>query len=381
MRLAIVNYEWDGPDRDPAAFLERHAALSGWAGALRAAGCDPVVVCQRFPVKADLTRSGVIYRFRPDSGRPRPGLMFAGADALHGSAAAARPDVAHVNGVLHPALLSRLRKKLARRAAVVVQDHGVDPAALSQARRLAVRRGLAAADLLLVAAHAQVAAWRECGVAPETLAAAPVPDASTDLVPVPRDAARHLSGLDGSPALLWVGGLTPENDPLTVVRGFALAAGRLPTARLTMVYGAADLEAEVRAEIDRSPALSARVRLIGAVERQALPAYYSAADFFVLGGRPPEGDLPVLEAMACGAVPVVADVPGFRALSGSERVGALWKAGHPQACAEALARAAARPLASEREAVRARFEKSFSWKAIGWQATEVYGRAVAGRRR
>ena len=364
MRLAIVNY--DSED-------------AGWGGAMRAAGCDPVVVCQlakkpgragaRSPVGTGFSRSAAIVA------RRRPTVA-----AVHGSAAAARPDVVHVNGLRHAARVGQLRRRLPARAALVLQDEGADPVERPLSQRAAIRHALAAADLLLVDSHARSVAWRASGLAPDSLAIGDVMPWTTTIAPLPRDEARRRSGLDGSPALLWIGSLTEEDDPLAVVRGFALVAGRFPTARLTMLCDSGPLHEEVAQKIARTAALGPRVRLQSAAAPGELPAFYSAADYFVLGSRGPDGDWLVLEAMACGAVPVVADVPAFRGFSGSERVGALWKPGQPKACAEALTRAIARPLASEREAVRARFDKHFSWAAIGWRALDLYQQAMTHRR-
>jgi glycosyltransferase involved in cell wall biosynthesis len=380
MRLAIVNYEWDARVPTPAAWFDHERALTGWAGAVRASGCDPVVVCQRFGARADLARDEVTYRFRPDAGKPQPGLTFAGADPVHASAARVRPDIVHVCSAWHPALLRRLRAKLSARTAIVVQDRGgTDPTRVPPARLATIRRGLADADLLIVSSHGRAALWRESGGAPADLEIADLIEASTTFTPMARDEARRLTRVDGTPALLWVGRPTAGADPLTVLRGFALAAARLPTSRLTMVF-AGDVPRAVRAEITRTASLEPRVRLAGPVPHAALRAFYSAADFVVLGSREEESSEPVVEAMACGAVPVVADVPSFRAVTGSERVGALWKPGQPRAFADALARAAARPPASEREAARLRFETHFSWRAIAWRATQLYRAALARRR-
>jgi glycosyltransferase involved in cell wall biosynthesis len=381
MRLAIVNYVWDPAAESPQGLLDGFPSLTGWASAVHAAGCDPVVVCQRFTVRADLLHNGIIYRFRPDRGQPQPGLTFSGASLVHASAAAVRPDVVHVNGALHPVLVKRLRHKLPKRTAIVVQAHGrFDPARLSRSGRVAVRRSLSAVDALLIADPAKAINWRESGVAPPDLEIAEVMEASTSLAPIERSAARRASGVDGAPALLWVGRLNAHKDPMTVLRGFALFAGRFPTARLTMVYGESDLEEPVRREIARTPALESRVRLVGRVPHDALAAYYSAADLFVVGSHGEGSGDAVLEAMACGAVPVVSDIPSFRALTGSERIGALWKPGQPQAFADALARMAAKPLLTQREATRTRFERLYSWQAIGWKAAEICRRAIERRR-
>jgi hypothetical protein len=247
MRLAIVNYAWDPFARTPAELIARSTALAGWADALVGAGCDPVVVCQRFSSRADIRQGGVTYRFRPDGGKPQPGLRFRAANPVHGSVVAARPDIVHVHGALHPELVRSLRGRLPGRTAIVVQDHAdVDLQRLSDASRTAVRRGLAATDALLVSSHGRAAEWRDSHAAPNGLMIGDVMDASASMAPIPRDAAQVRSGIEGSPALLWVGPLDADRDPLTVLRGFALFAGRYPTAQLTLVYDEGDLDRAAR---------------------------------------------------------------------------------------------------------------------------------------
>ena len=110
-------------------------------------------------------------------------------------------------------------------------------------------------------------------------------EASTALRPLPRDAAREQTGMSGAPAILWVGRLNANKDPLTVLDAFERALPDLPDARLTMIFGTVELFEEVRARIARSPALSARVRLAGVVPHERMAAFYSAADLFVVGSH------------------------------------------------------------------------------------------------
>ena len=59
-------------------------------------------------------------------------------------------------------------------------------------------------------------------------------------------------------------------------------------------------------------------------------------------------------ACACGAMPVVTDIPSFRAITGGGSIGALWKPGDAGDCARALIHAGRRDL-TRREARAARF--------------------------
>jgi glycosyltransferase involved in cell wall biosynthesis len=168
-----------------------------------------------------------------------------------------------------------------------------------------------------------------------------------------------------------VGRLNANKDPLTVLEGFARFTATHPQATLTFVYGTSDLEAALRAAVQRT-AGAARVTLAGAVPHGTLESVYAAADIFVLGSRREGSGYAALEAMACGVVPVLTNIPAFRGLTDDGRVGALWEPGDPASLADALARVADAPLDPQRERCRRRFEERFSWTAIGSRAAEIY---------
>lgn len=382
MRVAIVNYVWDARAPTPEATLERFATLTGWSDALIDAGALSVNVFQRFHRDADLVRGGVTYSFRGDNRltAPRPSAWFSGADRLHAAAAGINPDIVHVNGLEYPALMRGLRRAVPPACAIVAQDHGgFDPLRLSRVRKAWLRRGLGAADALLVASPGQAGAFRRSRLLPGPVALFDVMESSTAFRPTPREAAREASGVEGSPALLWVGRLNANKDPLTVLRGLERFVETHPSAGMTFVYRDADLEPVVRREIAATPALGARVRLVGQVDHARLASFYSATDLFVIGSHHEGSGYAVIEAMACGAIPVVSDIPSFRTLTDEGRVGALWTPGDARALDEALVRVMARSLTDQRAATRARFEDRFSWRAIGARAMDIYRDVIARR--
>jgi glycosyltransferase involved in cell wall biosynthesis len=201
------------------------------------------------------------------------------------------------------------------------------------------------------------------------------------MTPLSRDEARSRTGLDGAPAMLWVGRLNQDKDPLTVLRGAAAFFERRPDARLTMIYAEADLEAEVRRTIARTPVLASRVRLAGRIARAEMPAWFSAADLFVLGSHREGSGYALLDALACGAWPVVTDIPSFRALTGGGAAGTLWRAGDSVSLTDALDRATAAISDGARRVCRTHFHARFSWPVIGRRALAIYESALARRRR
>lgn len=369
MHLVIVSYPYEPAVFTPTALLERYTALVGWAEAVAAAGAQ-VTVIQRFHTAATLERGGVHYQFVHDRAAPMP-RFWQIPQLAHRAAAAARPDVAHLQGQIFPLQTRALRRTLPRETRLLVQHHAGDPPVPSGLRgrlRCALARwGLVAADGFLFTSEELAAPWRTAGIISPCQPVYPVIEASTSMgltdggSPAP---------LRGRPVILWVGRLHPVKDPLTVLNGFALALAELPNAVLTMIYGSEELLGVVRERIAR-PDLAGRVDLVGRVEHEALPGYFAAADLFVLGSRREAAGFALIEALACGVAPAVTDIPAFRAVTGGV-VGALWSPGDARACAQAIVMVAEGERASQRVAARARFEDALSWERLGRAALTAY---------
>jgi glycosyltransferase involved in cell wall biosynthesis len=363
LNIVQVNYALDKVLHDPDELLHRYFTLTGWSEALLAAGARSIVVVQRFHRDARITRNGIDYAFRERR--------------IARTAAACDPDVAHVNGLIFPVQTWMLRRALNPSCAVVVQNHA-DGGAVGRAPllRLLGRAGRRSVDAFLFAAAEHVEPWRRAGLIAPDQATHLVMEASTALCPTPREVARERTRMRGSPAILWVGRFNDNKDPLTVLAGFERALGDLPGATLTMIYSADDLLPAVRQRVQRSPTLTDRVRLVGAVPHDRMPAFYSAADLFVVGSHHEGSGYSLMEACACGAVPVVTGIPTFRLLTGSGAVGALWTPGDAAGCARALVDVGRRDLDAERARLADHFARELSWDAVGRRALEIYADVV-----
>lgn len=365
--MVQVNHVFDKGLSDPDELLARYFTLTGWSEAVAAAGAAPVTVVQRFNRDAQLTHNGIGYQF-----------TSGGAWAIGAAVAKLRPDIAHVNGLIFPARTWLLRRMLPRSSAIVVQNHS-DGGRVGRSPRLRVAGGATrgAVDAFLFAADQHAAAWRQAGCIAPHQPTYQVMEASTDLRPLARPAAREETGVEGSPAVLWVGRLNANKDPLTILAAFDRFAAAAPAATLTMIYHSDEQLAAVRAVVDASRVLKPRVRLIGAVARARIAAFFSAADVFVLGSHHEGSGYSVMEACACGAVPVVTDIPTFRLLTGG--VGALWRPGDAGECARALAAVASSDLVAERARLAEHFTRVLSWDAVGRRAMQIYREVVNTR--
>jgi glycosyltransferase involved in cell wall biosynthesis len=377
LHVALVNPAWDAP-LGPEELLARYDTLSGWAAALRAAGASRVTLFQRAGREARRASDAGDWRFVADGWGPwLP--AWAPPRRLAALAAASGPDLVHVNALLFPGLLLALRRRLAPGVPILVQDHASRPPrglgrSWADPRRRLWRAGLGCADAALFTAEALAEPWRAAGALPEAVPVRAVPESSRDVVALPQAEARARSGLSGAPALLFVGRLEPNKDPLSVLEGFALARAALPGAELTFVYPSGALLARLRARLAADPGLAARVHLHGRVAGEEVGTLLSAADAFVSGSRAEGSGYALIEAMACGATPVVTDIPAFRALA--DDCGVFWPAGDAPALARALASLAGRDARAASEAVRRRFQDALSWGAVGRRAMEIYREAL-----
>lgn len=228
-------------------------------------------------------------------------------------------------------------------------------------------------DLLVFTAGAQAVEWKRAGVLAPGQATAAVVEATCEFSPQPRTEARRRTAMKGDPALLWVGRLTPNKDPLTVLRGFAAALRELPGAHLTFVYRDGELLDALRrgaAELG----IGENITFRGAVPREELDVWYSAADSFVLGSHREGSGYALIEAMSCGCPPVVTAIPSFRAIAGETLAESFWPPGDPASFARALVTACRG--ADMRPAVLERFRSALSPGALGQAALHAYRRAA-----
>ena len=379
LRIVQLNLAYDGALVSPDALLARYHTLTGWSRAVTRAGAV-VHVIQRFAADSRLEADGVIYDFVRDGPVGTPDA-WTRHDRVLGVVRDARPDVVHINGLMFPGLVTALRHGLPAHTALVLQDHSGQVPCVAmwplKARSTARwGRAFADADACTFTAAELAVPWFAVGL-PRDQTVLEIPEASSEFAPLPRPDAARATGIDASPAILWVGRLDANKDPLTVLAALEIACARLPGAHCWMIYGDCALETTVKQRIGGSPVLRERVTLVGAVPHNELPRHYSASDIFLSGSHHEGSGYALIEAMACGLTPCVTDIPAFRALTGSS--GRRWPAGNPEACATAILELANADRHTARFTVRRHFDEALSWDVIGRRTVSEYGELVRRR--
>jgi glycosyltransferase involved in cell wall biosynthesis len=294
------------------------------------------------------------------------------------------PDVFHVHGLNFAREVSGLRG-LAPGKPILLQDHADRPPRFW--RRGRFRRGMGHADGVSFCAREQAEAFERAGVLGSDTKVFEIPESTSRFTPGPRDAVRASMGISGNPALLWVGHLDTNKDPMTVLAGVSRASRELPGMTLTCCYGSAPLLASVQEQIAGDPQLRDRVRLLGRLSHDGIQDLMRAADLLVLGSHREGCNFSVLEALASGLLPVVTDIPSMRVLTGQGQAGELWQRGDAESLKAALLRAARRDDVERRRTARAHFESQLSAAALGGKFARAYEelqrlrhcRSLAGR--
>jgi glycosyltransferase involved in cell wall biosynthesis len=364
MHVVFLNYLYPPACRDPEELFAHYRTISEWCAALRQAGVDRVSVVQGFGRDVTYDLNGVHYVLVHDL-IPPLGRMVAPPLRVHRQVVALQPDVVHHNGL--PFYMPRLRRTLANSTAIVWQHHGGGfPRPYV---RFLHRHGFTAVDGCFFVSRLQADPWLMQGMLNDRHLLLEIPEASTTFTVHDTLDCRRSLQWHGSPLLLWVGHLNANKDPLTVLRGFAACVNDLPEAMLYMVFTTSELLEHVRSLISTC-GLTGRVVLLGALSRKTLEEAYSAADLFVLGSHHEGSGFALIEALACGAVPIVTDIPSFRSLTGDGSVGYLWTPGDHTSFSAGLLTAVKQ--APGRAKVLRHFSARLSYASIGRAAAEAY---------
>ena len=266
-----------------------------------------------------------------------------------------RPDVSHFHYVMPPSAPGRV--------VLTVHDLSFErrPELMNRRDRVLFRslvpRSVRRADRILVGSD-----WTRSDLVERY----DVPDEKVVVTPYGVDPlfTREGPARNGSPYLLFVGGLQPRKDP-----GTAVDALQKLDPGLRLVFAGPPLrQSRELIEHVRRLRLSSRVEFTGYVRKTELAALYRGASALVLPSLYEGFGLPLLEAMASGT-PVVASTAGaLPEVAGDAAV--LVEPGD----AEGLAAGVERALADRERLVAAGLERSrrYSWAETARRTLAVY---------
>jgi glycosyltransferase involved in cell wall biosynthesis len=368
LHVAQIGIFRDRLGRSPAELLAAWPSLVDVAEAAARGGAR-VSVIQACGSRERIESNGIDYHFLPFG--PDRGLELGGELATLLRALAV--DLLHVHGLHFPRELEALGALGPQ--PLLVQDHASRPPRWW--RRAAWRRCAPYISGVAFCAHAQAEPFLRSGVLDARTRVFEIPESTSGFTLQDQAAARRLTGISGHPAVLWVGHLDANKDPLTLLEGIARTTRILPQLRLYCCFASAPLLARVQRQIATDERLRGRVQLLGRVAHAQVERLMHAADLFVSASHHEGSGYALIEALACGLTPVVSDIPSFRVLTGgtyphASGVGRLWTCGRPASLAAALLAAESERHTGSRAAVRAHFDRELSFATLGSKLVAAY---------
>lgn len=191
--------------------------------------------------------------------------------------------------------------------------------------------------------------------------------------PADRQASRDRHDLR-KPYVFYIGGWEERKNIPCLVRGFA--AANLAGVELVLAGGKEDQRAALIAEA-RSLGVGDRLRLLGWIADEELPALYAEALCFVYPSEYEGFGLQICEAMATGCPTLSSDRTSLPEVLGTG--GATFDPDDPETLARLLRRVVEEPgFRAELVARAVRRSADFSWRKAAEETAAVYRRAIEG---
>ena len=275
-----------------------------------------------------------------------------------------QPELVMVRGLGFPFQLMLMKLITGKKLRVLVKHHADKPAGLI--RRWFQRRADKFTDLYFFSTLEDASEWLQCGIISGAHKIVTQPATFTVFDQLPR---LTMKSNNDAPVFLWVGRLNANKDPMTVIRAFEMLLAHAPRARLELVYKTAELYAEIENYLQPRPGLRNAVSLLGEIDHDALPELYQRADFYISSSHREGGSVAILEAMACGCIPIVSQLPSSLSNIDGGRIGFSFPAGNAGALSTSMLAAINSDMSFLRAAIQQYFSDHYSIEAI---ATKMF---------
>lgn len=359
MKFVFASYAISREFKRPEDWIKRINAYSGVLESLSKQ--HTVISIEQIDYEGEHQQNGVQYYFM-DSGKRKSYFPC----RLHRCIKNLKPDIVIIRGLHFPLQVIQLRLRLGNRVKIIAQSHGdKTPKGYKKFLQKIADKCI---DAYFFTSKIMSADWVNNGLIANDKKIMEVMTGSSVFHQVNKEAARLRKGVQGQPVFLWVGRLNKNKDPVTVINAFLQFAISNPAARLYMIYHSTELLSEIKNINNKS---KEAIVLIGKVTHDEMLDWFNSADFFVSGSHFEVFGMAVSEAMSCGCVPILTNIPSFLKITGNGSCGLLYQAGNQNSLLAALMQAVRMDMEQEKEKVRKQFEGYLSFEAIGRRIHEV----------
>jgi len=358
MRFVFLSYNYSPDIRSPQEWVDRIRFYVGWLECL--AKNHTVIRVDQINYEGEFVHNGVQYHF-VNNGKAKD--LF--PHKLNRFVKNLQPDVVIISSFMFPLQLIQLRLQLGNRVKIVVQHHAEKP--FTGAKKLLQNMASKKTDAGIFASMDIGKAWIKSGNLNPSMNISEIVGGTSVFYPTDKHLAKQKTNCNGAPVFLWVGRLNPNKDPLTAVKAFARFAEHQPAARLYMIYQTTELLPAIKELIP--PHRSDAFVLIGKVEHNELLYWYNSADFYLSASHYEGSGTALCEAMSCGCIPVVSNIPSFRMINGN--CGLLYEPGDVDGLFAALQQTQHLNMQDQRTKTLLHFKNQLSFEAIAIKFQEM----------
>ena len=356
IRLAELNYHCHTEYSKPEEVIEKHKLSSGFIHFIK----DRVdlLLVKHLNYEGGAVIEGIRYAFFKTLNR-----SWYVPFKTHRFLKKENPDIILVQGFVFPLQVIFLKWKLGKGCKIIAQHHGERP--FSGIKGRLQQRADAFVDGYLFTSLDNAEPWLSKKIISSKEKCFEVLSASTGFVLRDKEACKRKLNISGNDNFLWVARLNNNKDPLSVLIAFEkyLAVNR--RAALYMIYQTDELLTMIEHMKNVSPHLNNAVHLIGRIDHEQLPDWYSAVEFYISGSHSEGSGYALAEAMACGCIPVVTAIPSFIKIAG--KYGIFFKPGDPEVLYEKLVSTGSLDKEKYAQEIRLYAGENLSYKAVADQ--------------
>ncbi|MGN6193606.1 MAG: glycosyltransferase family 4 protein [Ginsengibacter sp.] len=279
------------------------------------------------------------------------------------------PDIVLIQGLVFPLQLITLKVQLGKRTKLIVQHHGEKP--FTGIKKMFQKIADRYVSFYLFTSVENAEEFIKNKIISGKNKCIEILEASTFYVQRNKRQCRQRLCLINRPIFLWVGRLNLNKDPFTLLNAFEKYLSIYPEARLYIIYQTEDLLQEMQKRLEENCFLKNSVILKGEVDHSELENWFNAADFYISASHKEGSGYALIEAMACGSIPIVTSIPSFKKITANGKFGFLFEPGNPESLLKVLLNLKNIDKEQLSICVADHFNESLSFKSIAGDLFEI----------
>jgi glycosyltransferase involved in cell wall biosynthesis len=345
---------------DPEKVLEAHKPAIDFAPYLR----SDIKFIKHLNFEGRIIKNNILYSFYK-----RKNSFWYIPLKTHRYIKSSSPDIILIQGFIYPLQVLFLRFMIGKRSRIIIQHHGERP--FSGIKKWFQKWACKSSDAFLFTTKENADQWIDSNILSPDSRIYELLEASTNFsVSSKKQELRKELNISGEYNFLWVGRLISGKDPLTALIAFSVFCKINPEARLYMIFQQNDLISEVNSFINENE-LGSKVKLVGYKPHEDLEQWFNAADFYISTSHKEACGYTMLEAMACGCIPIVTNIPSYRKITKNGKFGKLFNPGDPSSLLKQMRSLNGLDRKSFSKAISEYFKENLSFKKIASDLDQI----------